>query len=90
MEEITLEAINPHRFAFSASLTKPVASKEGGLKEKTVESGLAVLSDLEITRLNKLGEEVEQELGYQPNGWDIEWAIDKKGDLFLLQARANM
>jgi phosphoenolpyruvate synthase/pyruvate phosphate dikinase len=90
VEEISFESKTPHRFSFSVSLSKPEADSEGGIVLKRIESGRPVLSENETKQLNKVAKIVEEVLGGQPHGWDIEWAFDEHRKLKILQARPNM
>ena len=87
VEEITLEGNSYHRFSFTSANRKPVASSAGGLRFVQVEPGNAVLSEKQINELNHKAQTIEKILGQQPKGWDIEWAVNEKGKVIILQAR---
>jgi hypothetical protein len=90
VEEYTFELSEPVRLSASVSRTMPVAGPDGGLIYKEVAPGTAVLTSTQATQLNQLSQRVEQALGNQEHGWDIEWAVDQNGSMIILQARPNM
>ncbi len=64
-----------------------VPTPEGGVHEEEVPADLrkaACLSDEELLRLREIGRKVERHYG-RPQ--DIEWAVDKSGEVLLLQSR---
>ncbi|MFZ2088704.1 MAG: PEP/pyruvate-binding domain-containing protein, partial [Desulfobaccales bacterium] len=63
-----------------------VPAPEGGITETVTPADLGglCLSEPEVLQLASLGAQVEEHCG-QPQ--DIEWALDVKGELYLLQAR---
>lgn len=63
-----------------------VPAPEGGIAEIATPAGLEglCLTEAEVLRLAALGAEVEKAFG-RPQ--DIEWALDARGDFYLLQAR---
>jgi hypothetical protein len=59
---------------------------QGGVKEVPIAAGdRVVLSDEVVARLARAGERVRQVLGGAEQ--DIEWALDARGDVVILQAR---
>ena len=48
-------------------------------------NGKPSLADKQILKLSKIGSEIENIFGRKPQ--DIEWAIDKNGEIFILQTR---
>ncbi len=71
----------------SDKLMQHVAAEEGGIeKVRTVEELRRVpsISDAELKALAQIGRKVERHYG-RPQ--DIEWAIDRSGEIFLLQSR---
>jgi hypothetical protein len=89
VEEISFEGGGPHRFALAAASDKSLASPDGGLRSETSAAG-RILTDAQAAELNRLAQEVDAALGEQEHGWDIEWGIDGKGRIYILQARPNM
>ncbi|MCM0606542.1 MAG: hypothetical protein KA715_10670 [Xanthomonadaceae bacterium] len=90
VEEISLSGSQPIIYSYSVSETKPIPNDQGGLKLVPVEPGTTILSTENIAELKRLSQVVESVLGKQPNGWDIEWAIDQSDRVIILQARPNM
>lgn len=90
VEEYTFELGYPVRTSMSVSRMMPVADQNGGLVQKEITPGTPVLTVDQVTELNRLSLQVEQTLGSEPHGWDIEWAYDTSGQLIILQARPNM
>lgn len=90
VEEISLASGKPLRTSFTVSTRKPVANVNGGLSLENVPLGQPVLTEAQIQALNKKAAEVEEALGHEPHGWDIEWAIDSNDNVKILQARPNM
>jgi pyruvate, water dikinase len=64
-----------------------VSDKKGGTKWVTVSQELRdiqAITDEEIIRIAQYGMEIEKHYGVSQ---DIEWAVDEKGRIFILQAR---
>ena len=71
----------------SAKHAKQVPAEGGGIQEVPLEGEESTgpcLSDDELMKLREVGRKVERHYG-KPQ--DIEWAIDKAGDVLLLQSR---
>lgn len=90
VEEITLEANRPIRSSLTSSNTKPTAKAKGGIKFTPAEPGQPVLTEAQILELNATAMKIEEKLGRQPHGYDIEWVFDANGKLWIVQARPNM
>lgn len=73
------------RFSRSAEDTELRLDEQGGVKEVPVERHAPVLSDADVRRLARIGQQVKRGLGKAEQ--DIEWAIDGEGRVVLLQAR---
>lgn len=58
---------------------------QGGVREQAVEPGRAVLSDVLVSELARVGAQIKAVLG--PAEQDIEWAVDGQGRIHVLQAR---
>ena len=86
-EEIDLEGASPHRYSLTSSNVKPSANKAGGLKMIKVQPGLAVLNPQQVQNLINQANQIENVLGQEPKGWDIEWAVNPQGKVIILQAR---
>lgn len=89
VEEITLEGRAPLRTGLTSSAIKPTASSSGGLKNVAIQPGYPVLKPEQITELNAKAQLIEETLGVQPKGYDIEWAVDASGKVWIVQARPN-
>ncbi len=89
VEEVSFESKQPHRFAFSVATTKQVAESADKLVSKRITPGEPVLQYSQLKELKKISKTVEQVMGAQSHGWDIEWAFES-GRLKILQARPNM
>ncbi|WP_126173528.1 PEP/pyruvate-binding domain-containing protein [Altericroceibacterium xinjiangense] len=66
---------------------KQVPAEQGGIQEVELqgeERTAPCLTDDELMRLREIGRKVERHYG-RPQ--DIEWAVDKSGDILLLQSR---
>lgn len=90
VEEIVLIGKKNYRLSFPTSEHIQMANSFGGLDRVEVKPGEPVLSKKQIAEIKQIGNVVEEVLGIQPNGYDIEWAYDKDQQLIVLQARANM
>lgn len=90
VEEITFESTSPHRFAFSVASAKSVACPKNKIVAQRIHPGRPVLTADQLQQLRKVSTTVEEVLGPQSHGWDIEWAFDENDTLKLLQARPNM
>ena len=89
VEEITLENGSILRYSFTVSNQIPRARYNGGIAMVPTEPGKKVLSQEEILLLNQTAIRIDQILGEQQFGWDIEYAFDLNGRLWILQARPN-
>ena len=87
VEELTLESGQAIRFAFTSANVKPTMSPGGGLVMKPIVPGLPVLTNAQITELNRKAQIVEQLYGAQPKGYDIEWVVLPSGRVMIVQAR---
>lgn len=86
-EKILINAIKGEGEALVSGKAKPdlyVLSREGKIIMKEFSGEKAVLSELQIKNLVEEALYAEKELG---RALDMEWAIDKEGNLFWLQAR---
>ncbi len=97
-EAVVSGTTNPDHFVISTSTSEIIerhlgdkqviiqATSGGGTKslERTTQSEVACLSDIQVRSLAELGSHVEALYGASQ---DIEWAIDTRGHIFLLQAR---
>ena len=90
VEEISMADGRALASSFTVSTQKPVPNIQGGLSMVQVPAGEPVLTETQATLLNAQAIKVDQALGSEPHGWDIEWAIDQGGSIKILQARPNM
>lgn len=91
VEETTFESKTPHRIAFSVASKKQVADDSAGkLVSKPITPGQPVLQDSQLNQLRKISKTIEQVMGKESHGWDIEWAFAEDKQLKILQARPNM
>lgn len=79
--------IDWQRSIIADKVEKLVSSKEGGLKRQKIKDEkhhLPVLTEDEIRELTQWATKLEQ---HEKAPQDIEWAIDEKGKLYILQVR---
>ena len=91
VEEITLENGSTLRYSFAVSdYRSRTRGVDGDLPPMPIEEpGQKVLSREEALHLNQVAVKIDEVLGEQPFGWDIEYAFDFEGRLWILQARPN-
>ena len=86
-EEVSLLGSRPHRYSLTSSNVKPTALQSGGITKTPITPGLPVLTEAQIAELQTKALQIEQTLGSEPKGWDIEWAVNEKNEVIILQAR---
>ena len=89
VEEITLENGQFLRYGLTVSNQRPEIGDNGSIVLNTIEPGQRVLDDEEVLRLNHFAITIDEFLGEQEFGWDIEYAFDFEGRLWIVQARPN-